>query len=532
MARKLFALLVYPFRKDPLRTRPIVARKETKASYEEAFKRLFDMVVSLLGLTLVAPLILLVALLIRLDSPGPVFYRGRRMGRGGTEFAILKFRTMYERPESYEGPAVTANGDNRITPLGRWLRDTKINELPQLWNVLVGEMSLVGPRPEDPAIAAHWPTHVRREILSVRPGITSPASVAYHDEERRLNSTDVMDDYLQHIQPDKMRLDRLYVRHHNFLTDLDAIFWTLVILVPSLGERKIREGWLFGGPFSRAVRNYLGWFFTDFLIALLSISFVGILWRLSSPLDLGMPWSVLLATLMAFLFSFYNALVGLRMVSWTRAAAEDAIRLFISAGLVILTQLSLDFTGLHGMNFPLGFILVSSVVVLVFSVIARYRLRLITGFASRWINYRHRGYGAGERVLIVGAGEGGSFAAWLLRRNDFQRRYTVVGIVDDDPAKQGMHYEGFKVLGTTADIPELARELDIEVIFYAIAKISTEDQARILAACKRTQKKLVIISDLMHSLHDHLEQGSDFIRSLAAAPFRETAQNFEAFGQD
>ena len=109
----------------------------------------------LLGLFLLSPFFGIIAWAIKRDSPGPIFYRGRRVGRGGKEFTILKFRTMYECPESYAGPCITAKDDERIMPLGRWLRDTKINELPQLWNVLRGEMSLVGPRPEDPEIAGH-----------------------------------------------------------------------------------------------------------------------------------------------------------------------------------------------------------------------------------------------------------------------------------------------------------------------------------------------------------------------------------------
>ena len=103
----------------------------------------------------------------------------------------MKFRTMYEEQRSYSGPSVTAQDDDRITPLGHWLRDTKINELPQLWNVLKREMSLVGPRPEDAKIAETWEANEADEILSVRPGITSPASILYHDEEKILSSTDL-----------------------------------------------------------------------------------------------------------------------------------------------------------------------------------------------------------------------------------------------------------------------------------------------------------------------------------------------------
>ena len=204
--------------------------------FNSAIKRGFDVLASALGLLVLSPFFLTIAFMIKRESPGPILYRGPRAGKNGRSFGILKFRTMYERPESYHGARITARDDNRITPLGRWLRATKINELPQLWNVLTGEMSLVGPRPEDPQIAATWPANVRQEILSVLPGITSPASVLYHDEEGLLSASDVMGTYLRNILPDKLRLDRLYVRSHSFLADLDPLFWTLAILIPNMSK--------------------------------------------------------------------------------------------------------------------------------------------------------------------------------------------------------------------------------------------------------------------------------------------------------
>jgi lipopolysaccharide/colanic/teichoic acid biosynthesis glycosyltransferase len=136
------------------------------AWYRAPMKRAMDVTVSLTVLILLSPLFALIAAAIRRDSPGPAFYRGERVGRCGKVFKILKFRTMYETPASYSGPKVTAQDDPRVTPLGRWLRSTKLNELPQFWNVLMGEMSLVGPRPEDPTLAQSWPAAVREEILS------------------------------------------------------------------------------------------------------------------------------------------------------------------------------------------------------------------------------------------------------------------------------------------------------------------------------------------------------------------------------
>ncbi|MEZ4517540.1 MAG: sugar transferase, partial [Chloroflexota bacterium] len=199
---------------------------------DDAARRLLDIVVALLGSIVLAPLFILIAIMIRRDSPGPVFYWGERIGRNGRPFRILKFRTMYETSESYNGPRVTGQGDARITPLGQWLRDTKLNELPQLWNVLKGEMGVVGPRPEDRDFVAHWPQEAQDVLLSVRPGITSPASVLYRDEENMLQAGNVVDQYLKVILPSKLRLDLLYVHHRSLMTDLDVIFWTLMALLP------------------------------------------------------------------------------------------------------------------------------------------------------------------------------------------------------------------------------------------------------------------------------------------------------------
>jgi lipopolysaccharide/colanic/teichoic acid biosynthesis glycosyltransferase len=464
-------------------------------------KRTLDIVASALGLLVLWPIFLLVAVLIKRDSPGPVFFRGPRMGRDGQVFQILKFRTMRECSESYAGPKITAEGDGRITPLGKWLRDTKLNELPQLWNVLVGEMSLVGPRPEDIEIAARWPEEARREILSVRPGITSPASISYHDEEKLLSRDNPMGDYLEKIAPDKIRLDRLYVRHHNLMTDLDAIFWTLIVLLPRI-ERPHYEGWLFGGPFTRLARPYLGWGIIDFATALFSAALVGLIWRAFAPLHIGWNWAPLVALGLALEFGLVNFLLGLSRVEWSRAAPEDVFSLFSSCGIVFALNVLAD-VYLPIVNIPSGYLLAASLVTLSGFIITRYRLRLLTGLAARWVNLRRGGLAIGERVLVVGAGSGGEMATWLLRRADFGRLFSVHGYVDDDPSKQGMRYDGVPVLGTTADLPALVEREDIGLVVYAISKIAASDRDRIFSACHRVGAQLVIFADVLQSFQSH-----------------------------
>jgi len=197
-------------------------------------KRLFDVVVSALGLLLLSPLLTVIALLVKLDGPGPCLYKGLRAGKDGQLFFMYKFRTMLERPAN-PGPRITARDDPRVTPLGRVLRKTKLNELPQLINVLRGEMSLVGPRPEDPYYVRLF-TPEQRRVLSARPGITSPASIIYRHEESMLSQATLEEVYLNVIMPDKLRMDLQYVKHQSFLVDLNIIFWTFLALLPRSGH--------------------------------------------------------------------------------------------------------------------------------------------------------------------------------------------------------------------------------------------------------------------------------------------------------
>jgi lipopolysaccharide/colanic/teichoic acid biosynthesis glycosyltransferase len=256
--------------------------------FSRAIKRMFDIVVSAIILLLIWPILGFIALAIRRDSPGPVFYRGKRVGLGGKTFNILKFRTMYEDPASYSGPRVTAHDDPRITHFGRWLRDTKVNELPQFWNVLKGEMSLVGPRPEDPSLAKTWPTAVRGEILSVRPGITSPASILYRNEEALLSYGGVLQKYIQEVGPDKIRLDQLYVHYRSFWLDLDVLLWTALIFIPRVGSIALPEDLLFVGLFNQYIRRIANWFTIDMLVTLMAIGLTGLIWRTFEPLNVGL----------------------------------------------------------------------------------------------------------------------------------------------------------------------------------------------------------------------------------------------------
>ena len=199
-------------------------------------KRAFDLAGAGLLLLAVGPLMALIALAIRLDSRGPVFFRQTRVGRGGKPFDILKFRTM--RPTRSPGPLITGAGDPRVTRVGRVLRRWKVDELPQLVNVLRGEMSFVGPRPEVPRYVNMFAEQYR-ELLAVRPGITDIASMAFRDEETLLGrSSNPEDLYVREILPRKLALSHAYVRRRSFGLDLRLIARTVAAILgwPRTGE--------------------------------------------------------------------------------------------------------------------------------------------------------------------------------------------------------------------------------------------------------------------------------------------------------
>ena len=477
---------------------------EPRSWLADAAKRCFDVLVDLQGMLLLAPLFFFLALAVRRDSLGPIFYRGSRLGRGGKIFHILKFRTMREDPQSYAGPSVTAAGDRRITPVGKWLRDTKLNELPQLWNVLVGEMSPVGPRPEDPEIAAGWPAEVRRVVLSVRPGITSPASILYRDEENMLKGESLMDHYLNHVVPDKLRLDQLYVRNRSFLGDLDVLFLTAIALFPNLKQRDLPELLLFRGPFSILVNRYVSWFLTDSITAFLAVGITGIFWRMSAPLDVGYPIALLLAAGFALVFSLVNSVLGLGRISWRQARPTLAFDLLLSTGLATLVLFGIN--RLLGVLLPPAMVFNAAVLAYLGFLAVRYRERLLTGLATRWLHYRGNQTSYGERVLVVGAGECGQLATWLMQKSNLIGAYTIFGMVDDDIRKQGLNIEGHPVLGQTQDIPKLVDEHDIGLILYAISRISEEDQKKILDHCRNSSARLVIIPDLLNIFRKHITE--------------------------
>jgi lipopolysaccharide/colanic/teichoic acid biosynthesis glycosyltransferase len=198
-----------------------------RARFDAAAKRALDIVASAVMLLALLPLILIVALLVRLDSPGPAFFKVDRIGRRGRRLRMLKFRKMHD---DASGIALTTHEDDRLTRIGAFLAKSKLDELPQLWHILRGDMSLVGPRPETADFVAHH-RHEYDEILTVRPGLVGFSQIAFLSEGRILNEEDPLTHYVSAILPQKVTLDLMYARERTVLMDLKILVWSMVAVL-------------------------------------------------------------------------------------------------------------------------------------------------------------------------------------------------------------------------------------------------------------------------------------------------------------
>ncbi|MFQ5921933.1 MAG: sugar transferase [Anaerolineales bacterium] len=456
-------------------------------------KRVLDLVASVTGLLVLSPLFGLIALWIKRDSPGPAFYRGERLGKRGKHFQILKFRTMYERPESYQGPRITARKDHRITRAGRFLRDSKLNELPQLINVLRGDMSLVGPRPEDPSFLDNY-TEEQREILSVRPGITSLATVLYADEERRLPSIDVTETYLRSIFPEKLRLEALYVRNQSLLLDLDILLRTLLVLIPRFRDASLPVEKLIMGPLRRS-RLLVTWFTIDAAIAFTSIVASGLVWRVAGPLDVGLGRSFVAGLVMTAVFSSINWLGGLQRVQWRYSGAQEAGEVILSGSFSTIMLLLVNIF-IPEPRLPTALLAVSGVLALAGFLTARYRRQLLGGLSQRLHRLRLAGDAVRERVLIVGCGNAGQLTIKLLLNSAAGQAFQVIGIVDDDLSKLGRLVHRVPVLGLCDRIPEIVDKHGVGTIAFSIHAIEAQRRDGILNLCRETSARTVVVPDI------------------------------------
>jgi len=428
-------------------------------------KHAVDFGLALVGLACLAPFLALVALLIKLDSPGPVFFRQRRVGQSGKPFGIFKFRTMVDGAYAM-GSRLTTKRDPRITRLGAMLRWSKIDELPQLLNVLRGEMSFIGPRPEDPYFVNFY-TPEQRLVLSLRPGIVGPSQIHGRDEadEYPEGLKDTERFYLDHILPPKLQRDLEYVRHASFWGDMAILVHGVWITVR--GAFRLKYLW--------RRRRSLALLGLDFVLALaaygIALSFAVVpgvkitnyAWETALVIALVRPPLLVYFGCYHSILSYFNL--------W------DIVALFkaVTAGSIAVAGITYF---LGGQGHPRSVFVLDWALLLFLLTSARFSLRA-------WARRRPASTGpARSRVIVAGAGVGGEHLSRALVE-DPTSTYVPVGFIDENKERWGSRIHGVKILGGTAELPLVLSANGIHAVFVCLSDLPEDAAREVAQICAR-----------------------------------------------
>jgi len=470
-------------------------------------KRSLDIAASALGLLVLSPALLVVAALIKLDSPGPVFFRQVRVGRFGRPFRIFKFRTMTHVVVP-DGPQLTVAGDARITRIGAFLRRYKLDELPQLIDVLRGTMSLVGPRPEVPRYVEHYPEASRERVLSVRPGITDAASLHYRDENTLLaRAADPEREYLEVILPAKLQYALEYVDNASVGNDLRMIGLTLrTVFVPPLpsprrfllmNDSKI---WSWLDQTMSALNPWRTW-----VAMMVDAATILACWHITYLFRLGFerwqpgrPWYddyVSYGVVLTYLLCL--ALTGARRGLWRFFGFDDFKR--ITAACL-----------LAGLGSAV-FVLMAQLVGVARAVLVLHPLFTVAALSLVRMTYRIVGEHARSRVnglevetrraIVLGAGEA---ARRLIAGIHMRDGWNVLGLLDDDPGIRGQRLAGIPVLGALADVSRPHICSGATHIIVAMPGASEEERSRAFSLAKQTGLPVLTVP-----AHHELEPADD-----------------------
>ncbi|MFO0981595.1 MAG: polysaccharide biosynthesis protein [Planctomycetota bacterium] len=410
-------------------------------------KRAFDVALALLGLVVTAPLLALLALLIKLAAPGPVLFRQQRVGRGGKPFVLFKLRTMVV---GTGGPSLTVAGDERVTRCGRWLRRTRLDELPQLYNVLRGDMSFVGPRPEL-AQLIDFDSDQERRLLAVRPGLASRAALLHLDEERHLPRDDPERYYRTHIRPRKVELDLAWLEQWSFARDLEVLFGTALKAI----ERPLRS------IAKRAI---------DLSLAAVALTVATLLRFDGPPHGIDLRAFVLMLCVRPVLRVLSLQVAELYRHMWRYFTLRDAAAIACANAPLTLALFALRFAladALHLLRPPLSVTALEYLLVVSMQCLARllFSMSHSTQESQPCTRSAWRG-----RVLFVGAGHTGVLVLRdLMRRADW--RAQPIGFLDEDPLKRHALVAGCPVLGGLADARRILHDArpDLVVITTHLA---------------------------------------------------------------
>jgi len=451
--------------------------------WQAAIKRLIDVVLGLVALVLLLPVMGLVALAVALDSTGPIVFGARRVGRGGREFTMWKFRSM-ARGADRVGPAVTGAYDFRVTRVGAFLRRAKLDELPQLVNVLAGQMSLVGPRPEAATYVAGW-TDEERAILAFRPGVTGPTQIAYIDEEELLEG-DPHAVYESELMHAKLSVDLEYVRGYSLRRDI-GIMWRTLVGVLSAGERRSnrpRRRFTLG---ERLASARLGPVLLDAFLAAVAASLAVGLRIDRNNIFAAVATYWVFVPLAAIIRPAGFVIAGAYLRVWRYPTVSDAALVVssLAAGSVIMTILI--FVVMQPWAFPgtVGFPRSAIIIEFLLSFIVLGGIRLASRIRQEGMEDATAPLVAGppRPVLIYGAGEAGALLVREMRRNR-ALRLEPVAFLDDDRTKRGQRIYGVEVVGVASDLPLVVADREIAEVIVAMPRIGGDQLREIVALCE------------------------------------------------
>ncbi len=427
-------------------------------------KRPLDILLSLFLIVLVAPLFLLISILIRLDSPGPVIFKQKRTGLNGTEFTLFKFRTMIEDAPSM-GPVITAKNDPRVTQIGRVLRWTKLDELPQLLNVLKGDMSMVGPRPEVPQMTALYKGE-QTKVFSVRPGIMGSSQINNRDEEQMLIEGDQVEDfYVQKILPDKIKNDLTYIHNPDPFKDLKILFGGGVTLLFS----SLKLPYIF-----ESKRRVLFLLF-DLLISGLSFWF-GFLLRFEGrvPHADAVIFQTLLPLMLIVRAPCFISF-GLYQTLWQYLGIQELLSIIraVIVGSFIFPVIPFLFQ----MDFPPRSVLITDGLLLITCLGGSRVIFKLT--AER---LRRPILGSKKNALIIGAEDTGEFLVREFIKNP-AAGYRPVAFLDNDAGKLGVRIHGVKVMGKISQLSQVVRVRKVDEVIIALSQASANEIREIVKTC-------------------------------------------------
>ncbi|WP_447603628.1 polysaccharide biosynthesis protein [Nitrospira sp. Nam80] len=477
-------------------------------------KRIFDLLFAALALAVAFPLFVVIGMLIRLDSPGPIFFRQVRVGRGLRPFSIYKFRTMVIDASS-KGGLLTVGEDTRVTKIGRVLRRYKLDELPQLVNILKGDMSFVGPRPEIRRYVEAFLTDYS-EILSVRPGLTDLASIQFFDEAAVLaRAGNADEEYLRAVLPEKIRLARLYLRHASFSFDLAIIGQTLLRLAGLPAA-------LYDLPELRSSgAGMWNWRAT--------IPTWIIRWRrpIVIALDIGM---IVLANYLAFWLRFDGEIphheyrLFIELLPWLVAIRSSAFIFFkLNEGLWrytsiwdlqnIISGVLLSTAAFYGLvygvmgltSYPRSILIIDALLLIGFVTGIRLPFRLL----KEQCIYRHK-----KKVLIIGAGDTGERIVREMKTNGASV-YEPVGFIDDEATLLSKRIHGVQVCGTRRDLPRILTEKRAEEVILALSHAGPSMLRDIISALEPFKVSIKTLPSVHELINDRSAVSQ--MRSVALA---------------